>query len=72
MFPEPGGIAGLWLFAESHLAVHTYPETQLGRRVRTRDREVDDIGRDSHFQLMRGQRLASYAVTEQPKRRVFP
>jgi S-adenosylmethionine decarboxylase proenzyme, Bacillus form len=27
MFPEPGGITGLWLLAESHLAVHTYPET---------------------------------------------
>ena len=27
MFPEPGGITGLWLLAESHLALHTYPET---------------------------------------------
>ena len=29
MFPAPGGITGLWLLAESHLAVHTYPETQF-------------------------------------------
>jgi S-adenosylmethionine decarboxylase len=27
MFPAPGGVTGLWLLAESHLAVHTYPET---------------------------------------------
>ena len=25
-FPEPGGITGLLLLAESHLACHTYPE----------------------------------------------
>ena len=29
VFPAPGGITGLWLLAESHLAVHTYPETQF-------------------------------------------
>jgi len=29
VFPGPGGITGLWLLAESHLAVHTYPETQF-------------------------------------------
>ncbi|MBI5280927.1 MAG: S-adenosylmethionine decarboxylase [Candidatus Solibacter usitatus] len=26
-FPGPGGITGLCLLAESHLAVHTFPET---------------------------------------------
>lgn len=26
VFPEPGGITGLALLAESHLAVHTFPE----------------------------------------------
>ena len=25
-FPEPGGITGLLMLAESHLAVHTFPE----------------------------------------------
>jgi S-adenosylmethionine decarboxylase len=25
-FPEPGGITGLCLLAESHFAIHTYPE----------------------------------------------
>jgi len=25
-FPAPGGITGLWLLAESHLTVHTFPE----------------------------------------------
>ena len=25
-FPEPGGITGMLLLAESHLAVHTFPE----------------------------------------------
>lgn len=25
-FPEPGGVTGLCLLAESHLAVHTFPE----------------------------------------------
>jgi S-adenosylmethionine decarboxylase len=25
-FPQPGGITGLWLLAESHLACHTFPE----------------------------------------------
>lgn len=25
-FPSPGGITGLWLLAESHLTVHTFPE----------------------------------------------
>ena len=29
VFPGPGGVTGLWLLAESHLAVHTYPETQF-------------------------------------------
>lgn len=27
-FPEPGGVTGLYLLTESHLAVHTYPEYQ--------------------------------------------
>jgi S-adenosylmethionine decarboxylase len=26
-FPEPGGITGLFLLTESHLACHTYPES---------------------------------------------
>jgi S-adenosylmethionine decarboxylase len=26
VFPEPGGITGLALLSESHLAVHTFPE----------------------------------------------
>lgn len=26
VFPEPGGITGLCLLAESHLTVHTFPE----------------------------------------------
>ena len=26
VFPEPGGITGLTLLAESHLAIHTFPE----------------------------------------------
>ncbi len=26
VFPEPGGVTGLALLAESHLAVHTFPE----------------------------------------------
>lgn len=25
-FPEPGGVTGLVMLAESHLAVHTFPE----------------------------------------------
>lgn len=25
-FPAPGGVTGLWLLAESHLTVHTFPE----------------------------------------------
>jgi len=25
-FPEPGGVTGLFLLTESHLACHTYPE----------------------------------------------
>lgn len=28
-FPEPGGITGLALLSESHLACHSYPEFQL-------------------------------------------
>ena len=28
-FPEPGGVTGLSLLSESHLACHTYPEFQL-------------------------------------------
>jgi S-adenosylmethionine decarboxylase len=28
-FPAPGGITGLFLLTESHLACHTYPETGL-------------------------------------------
>ncbi|GAB4361155.1 MAG: hypothetical protein OHK0021_05260 [Bryobacter sp.] len=27
-FPEPGGMTGLLLLSESHLAVHTFPEFQ--------------------------------------------
>ncbi len=26
-FPEPGGVTGLYLLSESHLACHTWPET---------------------------------------------
>lgn len=28
-FPEPGGITGLFLLTESHLACHTYPESGI-------------------------------------------
>ena len=28
-FPDPGGVTGLYLLAESHLACHTYPEFGL-------------------------------------------
>jgi S-adenosylmethionine decarboxylase len=28
-FPPPGGVTGLYLLAESHLACHTFPETGL-------------------------------------------
>lgn len=28
-FPQPGGVTGLYLLAESHLACHTFPETGL-------------------------------------------
>ena len=27
-FPDTGGVTGLWLLAESHLACHTFPEYQ--------------------------------------------
>lgn len=27
VFPGPGGVTGLYLLAESHLACHTYPES---------------------------------------------
>ncbi|MBX9579143.1 MAG: S-adenosylmethionine decarboxylase [Gemmataceae bacterium] len=29
LFPGPGGVTGLYLLAESHLACHTYPEHAL-------------------------------------------
>ncbi len=29
VFPSPGGITGLYLLTESHLACHTYPETEI-------------------------------------------
>jgi S-adenosylmethionine decarboxylase len=29
VFPSPGGITGLYLLTESHLACHTYPETGI-------------------------------------------
>ncbi|HYV06820.1 MAG TPA: S-adenosylmethionine decarboxylase [Blastocatellia bacterium] len=28
-FPQPGGVTGLYLLAESHLTCHTFPETRL-------------------------------------------
>jgi S-adenosylmethionine decarboxylase len=28
-FPQPGGVTGLYLLTESHLACHTFPETGL-------------------------------------------
>ena len=28
-FPMPGGVTGLYLLTESHLACHTFPETQV-------------------------------------------
>ena len=27
-FPQPGGVTGLYLLTESHLACHTFPETE--------------------------------------------
>ncbi|MEO8703831.1 MAG: S-adenosylmethionine decarboxylase [Kofleriaceae bacterium] len=27
VFPEPGGVTAIYLLAESHLAIHTFPET---------------------------------------------
>jgi S-adenosylmethionine decarboxylase len=27
-FPGPGGVTAIYLLAESHLAIHTFPETQ--------------------------------------------
>lgn len=29
IFPEPGGVTGLYLLTESHIACHTYPEIGL-------------------------------------------
>ncbi len=29
LFPGPGGITGLYLLSESHLTIHTFPETGL-------------------------------------------
>ena len=29
VFPEPGGITGLCLLTESHITIHTFPETGL-------------------------------------------
>lgn len=29
VFPDPGGVTGLYLLSESHLACHTYPENGL-------------------------------------------
>lgn len=28
-FPQPGGVTGLYLLTESHLACHTFPETRM-------------------------------------------
>ena len=28
-FPQPGGVTGLYLLTESHLACHTFPETSI-------------------------------------------
>ena len=28
-FPHPGGVTGLYLLTESHLACHTFPETRI-------------------------------------------
>lgn len=42
-FPAPGGVTGVVLLAESHLAVHTWPE--LGRV--TLDVYVCNLGRDN-------------------------
>jgi S-adenosylmethionine decarboxylase len=43
LFPAPGGITGVVLLAESHLAVHTWPE--LG--AVTLDAYVCNIGQDN-------------------------
>jgi S-adenosylmethionine decarboxylase len=29
VFPEPGGITAMYLLAESHLTIHTFPETGI-------------------------------------------
>jgi S-adenosylmethionine decarboxylase len=42
-FPPPGGVTGMVLLAESHLAVHTWPE----RGVVTLDVFVCNLGRDN-------------------------
>ncbi len=42
-FPAPGGVTGVVLLAESHLAVHTWPE----RGAVTLDVYVCNLGRDN-------------------------
>ena len=54
VFPPPGGITGLVLLAESHLTVHTYPETRFAAlnlyccrpmpEVPWRDRLIEELG----------------------------
>jgi S-adenosylmethionine decarboxylase len=67
VFPPPGGVTGVVLLAESHLAVHTWPE----RGAVTLDAYVCNLSGDNSpaAQRLLDQLIAAFAPTQVQRQR---
>ncbi len=63
-FPEPGGVTGLYLLSESHLACHTWPESGLATFNLFSCRRRGDWPWADRLQEMLGAELVSVRIAE--------
>jgi S-adenosylmethionine decarboxylase len=63
-FPEPGGVTGLYLLSESHLACHTWPEMGLATFNLFSCRRRPDWSWDERLREMLGATAVSVRVAE--------
>lgn len=68
VFPSPGGITGVVLLAESHLTIHTYPETRLATINLYCCRGSADWDWDRHLHRLLGAGDTSVRLLRRPLR----